>query len=66
MVPDTGGGVDGSYMRVNAGETVDVMPRGEDSSPYVIHNVLMIERRVIYDVVNEGVRSGDIRPWANL
>lgn len=65
MVPDTGG-VDSAYMRVNPGETVDVTPRGEGASPYVIHNVLMIERRVIYDVVNEGVRSGEIRPWANL
>jgi tape measure domain-containing protein len=66
MVPDTGGGVDRAYMQVNAGETVEVMPRGEDAYPYVIHNVLMIERRVIYDVVNEGIRSGDIRPWENL
>jgi hypothetical protein len=66
MVPDTGGGIDSVYMRVNAGETVDVTPRGEGASPYIIHNVLMIERRVIYDVVNEGVRSGDIRPWGKL
>lgn len=66
MVPDTGGGVDRAYMQVNAGEEIAVTPRGEGASPYVIHNVLMIERRVIYDVVNEGIRSGDIRPWANL
>jgi tape measure domain-containing protein len=67
MVPDTGGRVDGAYMRVNADEVVDVTPRGESASPYVVHNVLMIERRVIYDVVNEGFDSGDIRrPWENL
>ncbi|MDR0374412.1 MAG: tape measure protein [Treponema sp.] len=66
MAPDAGGGVDNNWMRINDGEVVDVTPRGESASPYVVHNVLMVERRVIYDVVNEGVRSGDIRPWANL
>jgi hypothetical protein len=66
MVPNTGGGVDGGYLRVNSDEVVDVTPRGESASPYVIHNVLMIEHQVVYDVVNEGIRSGDIRLGANV
>jgi tape measure domain-containing protein len=61
VVPDAPG-VDGVGLRVNPGEEINVTPRGEDSFPYVIHNVLMMDRRILYEAVNDGIRSGDIIP----
>ena len=65
MVPDTGGGVDGAYMRVNAGEEALITPRGEGGGT-VTHYIFQLEKRTIFDVVNDGIRSGEIRPAANL
>ena len=62
--PDTGG-VDGAYYRFNQGEEINVSPRGERDGR-VTHYIFQIEKRVIFDVVNEGIRSGVIRPAMNL
>ncbi|MDR2398129.1 MAG: hypothetical protein LBD74_05140, partial [Spirochaetaceae bacterium] len=58
-VSDTGGGVDQGVMRVNAGETVDVTPAGE-SGGGSSRIIVQIDRQTIFDVVNEGFRSGDL------
>jgi integrase len=61
---DDGGGVDGAYYRFNQGEKIDVTPRGEGGR--VVHYIFQIEKRTIFDVVNDGIKSGEIRPFANL
>jgi hypothetical protein len=62
-VPDTGGGVDAAYMRVNAGERVDVTPRGR-AGEQVTHYIFRLENQVIFDVVNRGLRSGEIYEYS--
>ena len=59
MVPGTGG-VDGSLMRVNPGEEVNVTPRGMAGGGEVSQYIFKINEEVIFDIVNRGGKSGDI------
>jgi hypothetical protein len=47
-------------MRVNAGETVTVEPRGGDSEQ-MLHITVVIGEQSIVDVVNRKIDSGEIR-----
>jgi len=79
MIPsaETGGrfvvpqsrGVDGSIMRVNPGETVDITPRGMAGTGGVSQYIFRIGEQTIFDIVNRGGRAGDIHvfePAANF
>jgi hypothetical protein len=59
IVPD-GVGSDSRLMRVNQGEEVDITPRGMTGFNEQQHITVQIDRDVIFDVVNDGIRSGDI------
>jgi hypothetical protein len=47
-------------MRVNPGEEVDVTPRGEAGNNAIQNIIVQIEKQTVFDVVNDGIRSGDI------
>ena len=59
-IPDSGRSSRADQVGVMAspGETVNVSPRGERPSQNI---QVQIDRRVIFDVVNEGIESQDIR-----
>jgi hypothetical protein len=58
IVPN-GVGSDSQIMRVNPGEEIDVTPRGMvgNNSQNII---VQIDKQPIFDIVNDGIRSGDI------
>ncbi|MDR2149862.1 MAG: hypothetical protein LBO67_03420 [Spirochaetaceae bacterium] len=62
IVPDIGAGrVDGVTMRVNPGEIVDVTPRSQTNGATTVQRIItMIDRQTIFDVVNYGIRNGDV------
>lgn len=51
---------DGVYMRVNPREEVNVTPRGMTGSSGGTRVTVMMEKQVLFDVMNDGIRSGDI------
>jgi hypothetical protein len=59
IVPD-GVGSDSRLMRVNPGEEVDVTPRGQVGNNQTQNIIVQIEKDTIFNVVNEGIASGDI------
>ena len=65
MVPDNGAGrVDGTLMRVNPGERVDVTPRGMSGDGDVTQHIFKVDSQTIFDVVNRGLRSGEIHEYS--
>jgi hypothetical protein len=62
LVPDVSGigRTDGSLLRVNAGEQADITPRGMVGREDERHLIIKMGEQVLYDVVNKGIRSGDI------
>jgi hypothetical protein len=60
FVPGEGGSVDSTYMRVNPGEQVDVTPRGQVGYESEQRIIVKIDEQIIFDVVNKGIKSGDI------
>jgi hypothetical protein len=59
IVPNSTG-VDSQLMRVNPGEEVDVTPRGMAGFEPTQNIVVQIDKQTIFNVVTEGIRSGDI------
>jgi tape measure domain-containing protein len=60
IIPDTGR-VDDCAMLFNGGEKVDVTPRGHAGGGGRPQRIsLMIDRRPLFDVINDGIRDGDI------
>jgi hypothetical protein len=59
IVPN-GVGSDSQIMRVNPGEEVDVTPRGQVGNSATQNIVVQLDRQVLFDVMNEGIRSGDV------
>jgi tape measure domain-containing protein len=53
-------GSDSTLMRVNSGEEVDVTPRGMTGFNERQTITVQIEKQTIFDVVNDGIRGGDI------
>jgi hypothetical protein len=53
-------GSDSQYMKVNQGEEVDVTPRGMTGFNKPQNIIVQIEKQTIFDVVNDGIVSGDI------
>jgi hypothetical protein len=53
-------GSDSTYMRVNSGEEVNVTPRGETGFSGTQRITVQLEKQTIFDVVNNGIRSGDV------
>jgi hypothetical protein len=53
-------GSDSQLMRVNPGEEVEVTPRGMIGSNENQHITVQIEKQTIFDVINDGIRSGDV------
>jgi hypothetical protein len=53
-------GSDSTLMRVNSGEEVDVTPRGMTGFTERQTITVQIEKQTIFDVVNDGIRGGDI------
>jgi hypothetical protein len=53
-------GSDSRLMRVNPGEEIDVTPRGMAGFNGTQNITVQIDRQVIFDVVNDGIRSNDI------
>jgi hypothetical protein len=59
IVPNSVGS-DNSYMRVNSGEEIEVTPRGMTGFTQGQTIIVQIEKQTIFDVVNDGIRSGDV------
>jgi len=62
MVPESSGinRVDDAFMRVNRGEEVSVTPRAEAGGANKQRIIVNIDKQTIFDVINAGIRSGDI------
>jgi hypothetical protein len=58
IVPNSVGS-DNTLMRVNSGEEVDITPRGM-SGKNTQNIIVQIEKQTIFDVINDGIRGGDI------
>jgi hypothetical protein len=59
IVPNSPGS-DNTYMRVNGGEEVEVTPRGMAGFRNEQTITVLLEKQVIFNVVNDGIRGGDI------
>jgi hypothetical protein len=59
IVPHSAGS-DSTYMRVNSDEEVDITPRGMSGSSRAQNIIVQIDRQTIFDVMNDGIRSGDV------
>jgi hypothetical protein len=59
IVPNSVGS-DSAYMKVNQGEEVDITPRGMTGTNETQNIIVQIEKETIFNVVNSGIRSGDI------
>jgi hypothetical protein len=59
IVPHSAGS-DSTYMRVNSDEEVDITPRGMSGSNRAQNIIVQIDRQTIFDVMNDGIRSGDV------
>ena len=64
IVPNLSPRVDSGYMRVNPGERVNVTPRGMSGDGQIIHQTFRMENQTIFDIVNKGLRSGDIYEYS--
>jgi hypothetical protein len=53
-------GSDSGLMRVNSDEEVEVTPRGMTGFNKLQNIIVQIEKQTIFDVVNDGITSGDI------
>jgi hypothetical protein len=53
-------GSDSGLMRVNSDEEVNITPRGMTGFNKTQHITVQLEKETIFDVVNDGIRSGDI------
>jgi hypothetical protein len=51
---------DSQIMRVNPGEEINVTPRGEAGNGSAQNIIVQIEKQTIFDVINDGIKSGDI------
>lgn len=58
-VPSGGGGVDRHLYAFNDGEEINVTPRGAYSGGQT-RIIVQLDRQTLFDVVNDGIRSGDI------
>jgi tape measure domain-containing protein len=63
VVPDLSSRVDGVGLRVNPGEKISVTPRGEEGGQ-IIRQIFNIEKQVIFDLVNRGLKSGEIYEYS--
>jgi tape measure domain-containing protein len=59
IVPNSVGS-DSTLMKVNAGEEVNVTPRGMTGYNNAQNIVVQIDKQTIFDVINDGIRSGDV------
>jgi hypothetical protein len=59
IVPNSVGS-DTQLMRVNQGEEINVTPRGMTGNNNTQNIIVQIDRQTIFDVVNDGIGSGDI------
>jgi hypothetical protein len=59
IVPNSPGS-DSAIMRVNQGEEVEITPRGMVGNSGIQNIIVQIEKQTIFEVVNEGIESGDI------
>jgi hypothetical protein len=59
IVPNSTGS-DTQLMRVNQGEEVNVTPRGMAGHGNRQNIVVQIDRQTIFDITNDGIKSGDI------
>jgi hypothetical protein len=59
VVPNSVGS-DSQLMRVNPGEEIDVTPRGMAGFNQTQNIIVRIEKQTIFDVVNDGIRGGNI------
>jgi hypothetical protein len=53
-------GSDSGLMRVNSDEEVEITPRGMTGFNKSQNIIVQIEKQTIFDVVNDGIRSGDV------
>jgi hypothetical protein len=53
-------GSDSTYMKVNSNEEVEITPRGQVGFNNRQNIIVQIEKQVLFDVMNDGIRSGDI------
>jgi hypothetical protein len=53
-------GSDSTYMRVNSDEEVDITPRGQVGFNKQQNIIVQMDKQVLFDVMNDGIRSGDI------
>lgn len=51
---------DGTLMRVNPGEEINVTPRGNVGSEDSQRFIFKVGEQVVFDIVNRGIKSGDI------
>jgi hypothetical protein len=47
-------------MRVNKGEEIEVTPRGMTGFNKQQNIIVQMDKQVLFDVMNDGIRSGDI------
>jgi hypothetical protein len=59
IVPNSVGS-ESSLMRVNSGEEVNVTPRGMVGSDATQNIIVQLDKQTLFDVVNDGIRSGDV------
>jgi hypothetical protein len=59
IVPNSVGS-DTGLMRVNQGEEINITPRGMTGNGNTQNIIVQIEKQTIFDVVNDGIDSGDI------
>jgi hypothetical protein len=53
-------GSDGTLMKVNSDERVNITPRGMTGFNETQHITVQLEKQTLFDVMNDGIRSGDI------
>jgi hypothetical protein len=60
VVPNTSARVDDKLYRFNGGEEIEVTPRGETGTGRPQSFIFKIGEQTIFDIVNHGLRTGDI------
>jgi hypothetical protein len=64
VVPDVSPRVDGVGLRVNPGEEINVTPKGTAGNGQTDHYIFKIDNQTIFDIVNRGLRSGEIHEYS--
>jgi hypothetical protein len=64
VVPDVSPRVDGVGLRVNPGEEINVTPRGTAGDGQTDRYIFKIDNQTIFNIVNRGLRSGDIHEFS--